>query len=240
MRWVLDSHRKTSIRIDPIAFIERLSRLLEALEELGFIVAGRASKVVIIHEHMLQTFGYQSVRGLILKVNMLDEAAHLDLSTFNFTLNGITGVNIAAVDINWTLRSFIHCDSLDLACLFFGSLTQHHEQIVWQKNLSIVKVTKLINSGTDLNLFRNIDGVNFKLAADWTFTCFAGVQREGHLNAVLFSEFVRDLWMSRIRLQILGSVDFLNSLYCTDESFVSDKFSILGHFCLCHSLEKGN
>jgi len=99
MRWVLDSHRKTSIRIDPIAFIERLSRLLEALEELGFIVAGRASKVVIIHEHMLQTFGYQSVRGLILKVNMLDEAAHLDLSTFNFTLNGITGVNIAAVDI---------------------------------------------------------------------------------------------------------------------------------------------
>jgi hypothetical protein len=99
MRRVLNCHRKASICIDPITFEERFSRLLETFKELGFIVAGCASKIMIIHEHMLKTLGYQRVCGLILKVNMLDEASHLDLGSFNFSLNRVTWVNIAAVHI---------------------------------------------------------------------------------------------------------------------------------------------
>jgi len=145
---------------------------------------------MIVHQHVLKTLCYQSASRLILEVNVLDESSHFNFSTLHFTLNGITRVDIATVHINWSFGRFVHRDGLDLSCLFFGSFTKHHVQIIRQKNLSVVQIAKLVDSCSDLDLLRNVDSVNFEFTANWSLTSLARVQGEGHFNAVLFAEFV--------------------------------------------------
>lgn len=97
---ILRSHRETRVRVDPVTLEEGLSRFLEAIEELGFVMASRAHEVVIVHDHVLETLREQSLEWLALEVNMFDEGSCLELrSLASLHHDRVARVNVTAIHI---------------------------------------------------------------------------------------------------------------------------------------------
>jgi len=90
-------------------------------------------------------------------------------------------------------RRFSHGDRLDFSGEFFCTVRQHHVEVISQNDISVVDITQLINSLSDLNLLRDVDGIDLEFTTDWAFTCLARMNGERHLDCVFLAKLVRNL-----------------------------------------------
>ena len=164
-----------------------------------------ANEIVVELVYLLQLVSaLDIVLVRVLKVDVPDEPAVIELWLLVF-FQRVAGEHIEAVDLSHLALSFVHAHLVDLAAETLAAAGEHLEELSGHQYLGVIGIAQGVDALGNLSILRQIQGIYLEFGADGSLDGSADMQCDGDVDIIPFVEVFLDIWVSRVRDQLILS-----------------------------------
>lgn len=220
--------RQIRLRILPVTVDVAVQGFREELVEvwLGQDLLLYGDEIVVKLVNITDASGLHEGDVLVLVVHVLDELTVGDVVFWLLLVfQWLTWEHVEAVDLLLGTLGLFHAYLVDLSAESLALFGEHLVEISRQKDLTVVSVTQLVDTKSDLSVRGKVKGINFELRADCAFNSSADMQGKRDADDILVLESLLDARVSGVSHQVLGSLQLCKGLDCRDKSAINHFFT---------------